>query len=111
MTRSAVTGTWFSERTKTLWATSSGMRRGASSGAPASGWSRSTIEKPLGAMVSSKGSGTLVAVGVVEPHLDLDLGHLVGGVEDDDLLGDADADLPVREHPRLGRGRRARARA
>ena len=45
--------------------------------------------------------------GVVEAHLDLDLGHLVARVVHDDLLGDALVDQAVGVDPHLGRRRGA----
>ena len=54
-----------------------------------------------------EGLGHAVGLGVVEPHLHLDLRHLVGGVEHHDLLGGARPDDAGREHPHLRRHRSA----
>ena len=49
-----------------------------------------------------EGLGHAVLVGVLEAGLHLHLGHVVGRVEHDDLLGGALAELPGGERPHLG---------
>ena len=93
-TRSAVTGTPFSERTMSACPTPAGTR---------SSWSTSIKEYRPGATVSSNGSGVPLVAGSSRRASTSTSATSIARVEHDDLLGEAGARLARREHPRLGR--------